>query len=140
MHLNDIQKENLQKEVTISAVRSSGPGGQNVNKVSTKIELRWNIAQSQVFTLEQTAVLLEKLGETLTRESELIIVSQEHRSQLKNKEEAFNKFFKLLAKTLTPRKKRKPTQPTLASKQKRVESKKITGEKKALRSKIKPIE
>jgi ribosome-associated protein len=140
MHLTDPQKEILQKETTVSAVRSSGPGGQNVNKVSTKIELRLKIAQSQAFAPEQMSVLLEKLANTLTQEGELIIVSQEYRSQLKNKDEAFGKLFRLFEKTLTPRKKRKPTQPTLASKQKRVESKKIVGEKKTLRGKIKTDE
>lgn len=138
MHLTDQQKETLQKETLVSAVRSSGPGGQNVNKVSTKIELRLMVAQSQAFSAEQIAILMEKLGDSLTYEGELIVVSQEHRSQLKNKEEAFSKLYKLFEKALTPRKKRKPTQPTAESKHKRLESKKKTAEKKTMRGKINP--
>lgn len=136
MHLTEIQKEALQKEVTISAVRSSGPGGQNVNKVSSKIELRWNAHTTTVFDADQKQLLIEKLTITITREGDILIFSQEHRSQLKNKEEAFNKFYRLIEKCLTIRKKRTPTKPTAASKQKRVEAKKLEGQKKTLRGKI----
>lgn len=136
MQLTDLQRENVQKETVVSAVRSSGPGGQNVNKVSTKIEIRWNLLQTKVFSEEQLALLTSRLGEMLTREGELIIYAQETRSQLKNKEAAYSKLFSLLEKALTPRKKRKATQPTVASKEKRIQTKKIASERKTLRGKI----
>jgi ribosome-associated protein len=140
MQLTEIQRDHIQKETTVSAVRSSGPGGQNVNKVSTKIELRWNLLQTNVFSFDEMAVLTARLGEMLTREGDLIIYAQETRSQLKNKEAAFDKLFRLIEKVLTPRKKRKPTQPTLASKEKRMQTKKIASEKKTLRGKIRDNE
>ena len=125
--------ESLLNECMFSASRSSGPGGQNVNKVSTKIELRFNIPNSQVLTEMQKNILQQKLSGQLTNLGDLIIVSQSTRSQLKNKEEAIRKFSFLLNTSLAPVKKRKSTRPTLASRQKRLERKKHQSEKKQQR-------
>jgi len=136
MKLSEQQRETIQRELSVKAVRSSGPGGQNVNKVSTKIELRFNVSLTESFSINEKEILLTKLASKLTLDGELVISAQTSRSQIKNKEEALEKLFQLIEKALTPRKKRLPTKPTLASKQKRLESKKQISEKKIMRKKI----
>jgi ribosome-associated protein len=121
------------KEFIFNASRSSGPGGQNVNKVSTKVELRFDIPHSNLLSEEEKVILQNLLVKKINSEGILIIVSQSERSQLKNKEKTIEKFYTLLKKSLTPKKKRKPTRPSAASKEKRLEEKKINAEKKARR-------
>lgn len=121
--LSDLQKQKLIQELSFSATRSSGPGGQHVNKVSSKIELRFNLFDSNVLNDIQKNSIQTKLANKLTNEFELIITVQTSRSQLKNKAEAIQKFIFLIDKTLTPQKKRKRTKPTLTSKKKRIENK-----------------
>jgi ribosome-associated protein len=116
--------ELLKKEFQYVASRSSGPGGQNVNKVSSKIEIRFDIESSSVFSPEQKLILKAKLGNRITSEGELIITCQEDRSQLKNKETATRRIIDLLQRALTPQKRRKPTRPTRSSVEKRIELKK----------------
>jgi ribosome-associated protein len=120
-------------EFSITASRSSGAGGQNVNKVSTKVELRFHVASSQLLTDQEKELIFLKLAGKISLEGYLIIVSQTERSQLKNKEIAVQKFYTIIEKALTPRIKRKPTKPTKASKEKRLESKRIHAEKKISR-------
>ena len=120
-------------EFHFSASRSSGPGGQNVNKVSTKVELRFHVASSSLLSDEEKELLLEKLAKKINSQGELIIVSQTERSQIKNKEKVIGKFYALLTRALTPRKKRKPTKPSLASKEERLEEKRNQAEKKGRR-------
>lgn len=132
--LSDILKgRDLSPEFTFTASRSSGPGGQHVNKVSTKIELRFNVKESAFLTAEEKEIILSKLANKINSESELILVAQSDRSQLKNKENAIEKFYALLAKALTPVKKRKPTKPSRAAREKRLEEKRIRSEKKERR-------
>lgn len=123
-------------ELTFTASRSSGPGGQNVNKLSTKVELRFNILQSPLLSEEEKAIILEKLSTKINAYGELIVVSQSERSQLQNKEKTIERFYALLAKTLMPVKKRKPTRLPRAAKEKRLEEKRLTGEKKERRKKL----
>ena len=120
-------------ELHFSASRSSGPGGQNVNKVNTKVELRFQIASSLLLSDEEKTILLEKLAKKINSEGELILVSQTERSQMKNKEKVIEKFYSLLTRALTPRKKRKPTKPSQASKEERLEEKRKQAEKKERR-------
>lgn len=131
-----ITSAELLPELEFSTSRSSGPGGQNVNKVSTKVIIRWNLLHSTLITDEQKMVLLNKLSGQLTREGELIINSQESRSQLQNKELALEKLDTLLRKAMTKPKARKATKPTKSSKVKRVDNKKRHAEKKQWRKKL----
>jgi ribosome-associated protein len=131
-----ITSAELLPELEFSTSRSSGPGGQNVNKVSTKVIIRWNLLNSALITDEQKMLLLNKLSSQLTREGELIINSQESRSQLQNKELALEKLDALLRKALTKPKARKATRPTKSSKVKRVDNKKRHAEKKQWRKRL----
>jgi ribosome-associated protein len=132
----NIRSRDFLPELTFSASRSSGAGGQNVNKVNTKVELRFDIATSSILTDEEKSRLLAKLAKRLTQDGTLIIVSQTERTQLKNKAQCLIKFYELLDSSLTVQKKRKPTKPTLASKVKKMESKKHQSERKASRRSI----
>lgn len=135
--LTNIRKEEIKKELIFKTSRSSGPGGQNVNKVNTKVELRFDITNSLVFNDYEKDILSKRLKSRITSENILVIISQASRSQLKNKNEALQNLFKLIEQALTPIKKRKPTKPTTASKLKRSNDKKHQAEKKSLRKNIK---
>ena len=132
---NNIIREKFEREILFSASRSSGPGGQHVNKVSTKVELRFHIPNSELLSEEEKAILLHKLKNKINKDGELIIVSQEERSQIKNKEAAIEKFIIILMEALTPIKERKATKPTRASLEKRLEEKRLVSEKKNQRKK-----
>jgi len=132
--LNNILKDrDFSAEFTFTASRSSGPGGQNVNKVSSKIELRFNVPESNLLTEEEKEIIQTKLAAKINSEGELILVAQSERSQLMNKEKVTEKFYLLLTKALTPVKKRKPTKPSRAAREKRLEEKRIRSEKKERR-------
>lgn len=120
-------------ELEFGFSRSGGPGGQHVNKVNTKVTLKWDVANSQLLDEEQRTLLLKKLAKRLTKEGVLVLTSQEGRSQLANKEDAIAKLDALLAKAFVKKKKRKPTKPTKASVEKRLEAKKKLSEKKKWR-------
>lgn len=130
-----MDKELLRNELTFKATRSSGPGGQHVNKTSTRIELYWSLHDSQAFSEDQKVRLREKLHNRLTKDDILILASGQTRSQFKNKEQVIKRFFELMKEALTPPKKRKKSKPTYASKVKRLQSKKQHAEKKASRKK-----
>jgi ribosome-associated protein len=132
---NILKDRDFSPEFTLTASRSSGPGGQNVNKVSTKVELRFNVIQSTLLSSEEKEIIQDKLASKINSEGEIILVSQSERSQFKNKEIGIEKFYALLKKALTPVKKRKPTKPSLAAKEKRLEEKRIRSEKKERRKK-----
>jgi ribosome-associated protein len=130
----DILKDrDFTPEFTFTASRSSGPGGQNVNKVSTKIELRFNVPQSNILTPEEKEIIQTRLASKINSEGEIILTSQTERTQLKNKEKVTERFYVLLSKALAPVKKRKPTKPSQASIEKRLEQKRIRSEKKERR-------
>ena len=128
-----ISKELLLNELTFKAVRSSGSGGQNVNKVSTKVELRFDIENSEFLTEEEKKRIAKKLKNRISNEGILIITSDTERTQLRNKNNAIEIFFELLEEALKKPKKRKKTKPTQASKEKRLKEKKIQSEKKQFR-------
>jgi ribosome-associated protein len=131
-----LNNRDFSAEFTFTASRSSGPGGQHVNKVSTRIELRFDVGRSALLTDEEKEIIREKLAGKINNEGELIIVSQSKRSQLQNRERSVEKFYILLEKALKPKKKRKPTKPSRVSKEKRLEEKRIIAGKKSLRKKV----
>ena len=125
-------------EMTFSFSRSSGKGGQNVNKVASRVELRFNIPASSLLTDEQKEILMNKLENRITKEGDLLLFAEETRSQLKNRELVIARFYDLLVENLKVKKKRKPTKPGKEAKERKLKEKKITGEKKERRKKIKP--
>ena len=131
-----IKAIDLKSELTFSASRSSGPGGQNVNKVNSKITLKWDVAKSQLIREEHKQLLLKKLSSRLTAEGVLLLVAQENRSQLQNRDEAISKLDLLLELAFKQKKIRKPSKPSLAIKKRRVEGKRKHAEKKEWRRKI----
>jgi ribosome-associated protein len=134
----ELKTRKLEEEFMFLTSRSGGPGGQNVNKVSTKVELRFNILVTRLLSEEEKSLILKKLKNKINKESELILVSQSERTQLLNKQNVIEKFFDLVAKALTIPVKRRATRPTLSSKLKRVETKKLRGQVKMTRRKFDP--
>jgi len=129
----NLRYRDFKDELTFQATRSSGPGGQNVNKVSSKVELRFNFRSSLLLSETEKMVIAEKLANKINKEDEIVLVDQTDRSQLKNKEQVIEKFYALLERALTPRKKRIRTKPTRASVEKRLESKRVRASVKATR-------
>ncbi len=126
----------LNKEFTVKTSRSGGSGGQNVNKVATKVLLEFNIIHSQILTEVERAILLQKLADKLTLDGVMQVVAQAERSQLANKEIAFKKMYQLLNKCFVVRKKRRATKPTKSSVKQRLTSKKRDAEIKLMRKKV----
>lgn len=119
-------------ELAFVTSRSSGPGGQNVNKVNSKVTLKWDVANSSV-PPEQKEVILKKLHSRLTKEGILLISAQDARSQLQNKEAVISKLEELLVQAFARKKVRKATRPSKAAKQKRLQQKQRHAEKKRWR-------
>lgn len=126
------------KEITFKTARSGGKGGQHVNKVETMVEGYWKVESSKLFSEEEKKLITDKLARKINAAGCLLVKSQLERTQLANKEDVVRKINALIQKALIVPKKRKPTKPTKASKQKRLSSKKIASEKKEVRKKIKP--
>lgn len=134
MNITPPKIQEIVNELDFSTSRSSGPGGQNVNKVNSKVTLKWNVVHSAIDE-NQRDLILRKLHARLTKEGVLLLVSQEKRSQIQNKEAAIQKLQQLLSKAFAPKKVRRPTKPGKASKQVRLNEKKLHAEKKKWRQK-----
>lgn len=127
--------QELEKEFNFKAIRSSGSGGQHVNKVATKIELSFSVSESSVLNQHQKAIIIEKLYNRLTKDQVLILQCGETRSQLKNKRIAISRAFSILEAALEVKAERKPTKVPKSVIKKRLKNKKIQSEKKANRRK-----
>lgn len=127
--------DRLRDELHFSTSRSSGPGGQNVNKVETKVTLKFDVQSSSKLTPEEKDVITRKLAQHITRDGILMVMAQESRSQLENRERVVEKFNALLTGAFRKRKIRKATKPSRTAKLKRMQSKKAHGEKKKWRQK-----
>lgn len=123
-----------ESEIYFKTSRSSGSGGQNVNKVSTKVELNFDVTNSKLLTQEQKRIIFSKLGSRINKEGILKVIVQETRSQFENKEIAFKKFKDLIAYAFMKPKKRIRTKVSKASKEKRLTGKKKRSEIKKGRS------
>lgn len=123
-------------ELEESVSRSSGPGGQHVNKTSTRVTLRWSIADSKVLTDPTRDKLLERLRARLTSDGTLIVNVDESRSQLMNRETARERLADIVRSALVEPKRRKPSKPSRNAKAKRVDTKKQRGKTKALRGRV----
>lgn len=130
--------QDFTREFEFRTSRSGGPGGQHVNKVSSKVELRFHVANSQLLTEAEKALVQEKLASYITGEGYLQLICQEGRSQLANKESCVKKFYELLKRAFAKQKARKPTKPSHAARQERLAGKKQHAEKKAARARIRP--
>jgi len=127
--------KDIASELQFSAVRSNGPGGQNVNKTATKVEVRFHVDNSVLLTDAEKALIREKLANHIINEGEIIVTAQTERSQLKNKETAVKKLYRLIDKAFVKPKVRKASKPSMAAQAERREQKRRHGEKKAQRQK-----
>jgi len=130
-----MDREKIVQELQFKAVRSSGTGGQHVNKVSTKIELSYDVFTTNALSEDEKERVLLKLKNRLAKNGLLLLQCDESRSQHKNKELAIKRFFDLIENALKVPKKRKATKPSKASVERRLKSKKKAAQKKANRTK-----
>ncbi len=126
-----------EREIQEDFVRASGPGGQNVNKVSTAVQLRFDVARSPSLPDPVRARLIALAGRRLTQDGVLILSSERYRSQRRNRDDALERLVELIREACEVDKPRRPTRPTLASKKRRLDSKQRRGETKKLRT-LKP--
>ncbi len=122
-----------ERELDEQFVRASGPGGQNVNKLSTAVQLRFDVRHSPSLPGDVRARLERLAGSRLTRDGVLVIIAQRHRTQLRNRQDALDRLLDLIRRAAVAPIRRRPTRPTKASRERRIEGKKRRGGIKHLR-------
>jgi len=122
-------------ELVYTASRASGPGGQHVNKADTRIQVRWNVVESCALGPVQRGRVLRALATRLTGAGDIVLASDTHRSQRRNREEVDRRLAQLVREALVPPKPRKRTRPTAASRRRRLEDKRRQGKRKRDRGK-----
>jgi ribosome-associated protein len=126
----------FEHELDEKFVTAGGPGGQNVNKVATAVQIRWNVKTSHAFDDEQKWMIRRALANRINDEGELVLFIQTHRSQARNREEARERLVELLEKSLVKPKRRVATKPSKAAKQRRLDGKKTRSDVKRNRGRI----
>ncbi|MGA3307641.1 MAG: alternative ribosome rescue aminoacyl-tRNA hydrolase ArfB [Xanthobacteraceae bacterium] len=129
-----------EREIEESFVRASGPGGQNVNKLATAVQLRFDVRGSPSLPAEVRARLERLAGARLTGEGVLVIIAQRHRTQARNREDALDRLIELIRRAAIAPRPRRPTRPTKASRERRIEGKKRRSGIKRLRRARLPLD
>lgn len=129
---------NFEHELEEKFVTAGGPGGQNVNKVATAVQIRWNVKKSHAFDDEQKWMIRRALANRINEEGELVLFIQTHRSQARNRDEARERLVEMIEKALVKPKKRVATKPSKAQRQRRLEGKARRSEVKANRGRVSP--
>ncbi|MFD1094797.1 alternative ribosome rescue aminoacyl-tRNA hydrolase ArfB [Salegentibacter chungangensis] len=128
-----MDQETILRELNFKAVKSSGAGGQHVNKTASKVELHFDVENSEGLKPEEKERIFKKLESRITQNNELVLQSGATRSQHKNKDEVISRFLEIIKEALKKKKPRKKTKPSKAAKLKRLKRKKMHSEKKARR-------
>ncbi len=123
----------LKRELKYRTSKSSGPGGQHVNKTESRVELLWVPDISECLNSTQLSMVCQRLKSRITDEGVLILASEKYRSQYRNREEVTKRFLDLVQASLVPVKRRRPTKPSRSSVEKRIKNKKIRGDVKRSR-------
>jgi ribosome-associated protein len=133
MDTDEIKSRGFESEFTFSTSRSGGPGGQNVNKVNTKVELRISLLLTSLLSETEKEIIFKKLRNKINKDGELVLVSQSERTQLLNKMMVTGKFYDLISRALSVPAKRRSTRPTMTSKLERLKTKRNRSSIKKLR-------
>lgn len=124
------------EEIRLMFVRATGPGGQNVNKTATKVQLHWHVGKSMGFSAKEKVMIIAALRNRITKDGEIVLAAGETRSQAQNRETALERLDRLVTQALTPQPPRIATKPTRSSKAKRLNNKKRRSQTKQLRRKL----